>query len=135
MTAILHRSPYILPGILVPSISEEMKNDITPTMIVNIVSDYFGIMKVSLTYKARNQRLVYPRMIAMYLVRENTSLTLKEVVELFSPAIINHTSVIHAVATIKDQLDARLATNTKTKQDITNITRIIFNYIEAISNN
>ncbi len=132
MNVVLTRSPYVIPGLIIPSMSEETKKLIHPSMVMNIVADYFKLAKVSLTDKSRRQTIVYPRMIAMYLIRENTNLSLKEVVELFEPAIINHTSVIHSENVVKDQLS--LPHDNSTKQDIVNITKILFNYTEAINN-
>ncbi len=129
----LSRSPYVIVGILMPNISEGLKTHITPSMIMNIVSDYFNLMKISLTHKKREQTLVYPRMMAMYFIRENTRLSLKEIGKLFYPAVTHHTTVMHSISTIKDQLS--LPKENTTKQDVVNITKIIFNYIEAISNN
>lgn len=58
-----------LKDIIYPDKSRE----ITPTLIINIVSEHFGVKPEDITSKKRNSEFVLPRQIVMYLCRELTA--------------------------------------------------------------
>ncbi len=53
--------------------------EITPSYIVNIVSEHFGIRVEDILSKKRSADIVMPRQIAMYLIRELTDVSLNEI--------------------------------------------------------
>jgi len=54
--------------------------------------------------KSRKKELVYPRQVAMYFAKELTNLSLKSIGYHFGGR--DHSTVIHAVQTISDLMDA-----------------------------
>ena len=76
--------------------------------IINVVSRYFGISSEELLGKSRAKPYVYPRQIAMYLVRHHTSLSFPEIGRAFKR---DHTTVLSA--------DQRITKGLAEKQDAT----------------
>jgi chromosomal replication initiation ATPase DnaA len=71
--------------------------------IVGIVCGYFQTELKSLQSKSRQRHIVYPRQLCMYFLKSYTGLTQKIIGEMFGSR--DHTTVIHAVASITDLLD------------------------------
>ena len=46
--------------------------EITPTLIINVVAEHFGVKAEDITSKKRNSEFVQPRQVVMYLCRELT---------------------------------------------------------------
>lgn len=80
---------------------------ITPSIIKEIISEYFDIRIEELNAKKRNKSIVYPRQIAMYLCRELTDLSLPKIGEAFGR---DHTTIMHAHEKMNNeqQIDATL---------------------------
>lgn len=60
-------------------ISSDNKREVTPELILDIVSDHFGVSIADLKGGKRNAEIVFPRQIAMYLIRNMTETSLKAV--------------------------------------------------------
>jgi chromosomal replication initiator protein len=81
---------------------KEIYKAITPTSIVEKVADHFNILKDDLKKSKRSKNLVFPRQIAMYLLRELTELSLPEIGRVFGAK--HHTTVLYGCKKIKQDL-------------------------------
>lgn len=70
----------------------------SPEEIQKIVSKYFNIKVSDLKGKKKNNAVVVPRQIAMYLIRKTTSLSFPEIGDLFGGK--DHSTVIHSIKKI-----------------------------------
>ena len=77
---------------------------ITINHILDAVTRYYGVKVSELQGKKRNKSIVFPRQICMYLARRHTRYSLKEIGGYFGGR--DHTTVLHAVATITGQVGA-----------------------------
>ncbi|MBX9742110.1 MAG: chromosomal replication initiator protein DnaA [Chthoniobacterales bacterium] len=84
---------------------EQARKNITIEQIQKQVAEHFDIRLADMSSKRRQASIAYPRQVAMYLSREMTSATLKEIGEAFGGK--DHGTVIHAHKLIKN----RMATN------------------------
>lgn len=71
-------------------------------LVMDIVSNYYGVTVADLMSKRRSQDIVVPRQVAMYLCRSKTNMTLEEIGQAFGGK--NHATVIHAYDKIKGEL-------------------------------
>lgn len=85
---------------------EQARKKITIDQIQKQVAEHFDIRLADMSSKRRQASIAYPRQVAMYLSREMTSSTLKEIGEAFGGK--DHGTVIHAHKLIK----SRMATDT-----------------------
>ncbi len=79
--------------------------EITPTLIINVVAEHFGVKPEDITSKKRNSEFVQPRQVVMYLCRElleNTSLG--NIGKLLGKK--DHTTVIHGIRKITADMEA-----------------------------
>ncbi len=90
---------------------------VTSQLIINETVAYFGITVDELCGRSRNHALVTARQIAMYLCRELTELSLPKIGEAFGGK--DHSTVLHAVRKIREQLPER---------------RSIFNQVSELTN-
>lgn len=67
---------------------------ITPDMITQAVSDFYGISPADVKSSKRNREIALPRQIAMYLTRDMTDLSLPRIGDAFGGR--DHTTVMHA---------------------------------------
>ena len=66
---------------------------ITPERIVQLTAEQFGITVEAIKGKRRTNTIALPRQVAMYLVRQKTSLSLSDIGAWFKR---DHTTVLHA---------------------------------------
>ena len=83
--------------------------------VKNKVANYFNINVKELTGNSRKQEIVYPRSIAMYLLRTKYNVGLKKIGECFGNK--DHTTVAHAV----DKIEDYIKNDENVKQDVNNI--------------
>lgn len=76
--------------------------EVTPNLIVDVVSEHFNVSKEDITSKRRNSEYVLPRQIIMYLCRTMTTASLQNIAALLSKK--DHTTVIHGVEKIAELL-------------------------------
>ncbi|RKY39625.1 MAG: chromosomal replication initiator protein DnaA [Candidatus Omnitrophota bacterium] len=81
---------------------EEEKRNITPDMVQKVVANYFKISLDKLKSRDRSKNIVYPRQVAMFLMRELTNLSFKEIGSYFT--IKDHTTIIHAYNKIIEEV-------------------------------
>lgn len=84
-------------------ISPDEKREITADLIINTVSEHFGIRPEDIKGKKRNSEIVFPRQIAMYLCRELLGIPLKAIGTIMGKK--DHTTVIHACNTITADME------------------------------
>ena len=93
-----------------PGIREKianLKRIVSVNAITKAVTEYYGMDMAVLRTKGRKKTKVQARYILCYLLRKHTAMSLDEVAEYLSPAITDHTTVIHGVNEIKDQLSLK----------------------------
>ena len=83
-------------------INENSTVNLTAEYIIDVVCSHFNVDKDRLLSERRTKEISYPRQICMYLCSEYTSLTQQVIAEKLKRK--NHTTVNHAVKTIKDDL-------------------------------
>lgn len=84
--------------------------EVTPNLIIDVVSDHFNVAREDVTSKKRNSEYVLPRQIIMYLCRTMTGASLQNIAALLSKK--DHTTIIHGVDKIAEKL--------KTDEDLRN---------------
>ncbi len=93
-------------------ISPDSRREITPELIIDIVSDHFNIKPEDILSQKRNAEIVYPRQIAMYLCRQMTTYTVQALGKCFGNR--DHTTVIHG----SDKISKMVITDSSTKNII-----------------
>ena len=88
-----------LKDVIYPNKSKE----ITPSLIINVVSEHFGVKSEDITSKKRNSEFVLPRQIVMYLCRELTDTSYVNIGKLLGKK--DHTTIIHGVNKISAELE------------------------------
>lgn len=82
-------------------LSNSNKKKITPSLIKDVVGNYYNISIEDFNAKKRNKSIVLPRQIAMFLCRELTDLSLPRIGEEFGR---DHTTIMHAYEKISSDL-------------------------------
>lgn len=77
--------------------------EITPQLIINIVSEHFGVSPEDITSKKRNSEFVQPRQIVMYLCRTLTETSLQSISKILGKK--DHTTIIHGVNKITEEIN------------------------------
>ena len=76
--------------------------EITPQLIISVVSEHFGVKPEDITSKKRNSEFVQPRQVVMYLCRELTEYSLTNIGKLLGKK--DHTTIIYGVNKITEEL-------------------------------
>lgn len=76
--------------------------EITPSLIIEVVAEHFGVSPEDITSKKRNSEFVQPRQVVMYLCRELIDTSLNNIGKLLGKK--DHTTVIHGVNKIKEEM-------------------------------
>jgi len=96
------------------------KRSITPQRIVRAVADYYGVNIDQLRSSKRDRVIVVPRQIAMYLMREETDISLLRIgAELGGR---DHSTVLHAY----DKIARELAENDELRREIGAVREMIY---------
>lgn len=83
-------------------ISPDENREITPELIIEIVSEHFHLKPEDVVGNKRNSEIVFPRQIAMYLCREMTATPLKTIGNIMGKK--DHTTVIHGCKNITNEI-------------------------------
>lgn len=83
-------------------ISPFAKRKITPQLIINVVSEHYGITPDDIISKRRNSEFVQPRQVCMYLCRKLTDESLQSIGKALGKK--DHTTVIHGIDKITDEV-------------------------------
>ncbi len=76
--------------------------EITPTLIINIVADHFGVKPEDITSKRRNSEFVLPRQVVMYLCRTLIDISLENIATILNKK--DHTTVMHGCKRIENEI-------------------------------
>ena len=93
--------------------------EVTPSLIISVVAEHFGVNPEDITSKRRNSEFVQPRQVVMYLCRELTDTSFTNIGKLLGKK--DHTTIIHGV----NKIDSELKTNEELKNKIDIITKKI----------
>ena len=74
-------------------ISPNAQREVTPNLIIQVVSDHFGITPFDISSQKRTKEIVYPRQIVMYLCRNMTETPLQSIGRILGGR--DHTTIIH----------------------------------------
>ena len=85
-------------------ISSDNRREVTPELILDIVSEHFGVSIPDLKGNKRNAEIVFPRQIAMYLIRNMTETSLKAVGVILGGK--DHSTIKHGIEKIENELQA-----------------------------
>ncbi len=88
--------------ILKDLVSADNPSEVTPQRILEVVSDFYNINVEDITSKKRNQEIVRPRQVFMYLCREMTEVPLIGIAALLNKK--EHTTVSHGINKIEGLL-------------------------------
>lgn len=83
------------------TIAKDNRN-VTPDKILDIVSKYYKISKIDILGKSRRREIVLPRQISMWMIRNLTNLTYKEIGKLFKGK--DHSTVMASIEKIDEQI-------------------------------
>lgn len=100
-------------------ISPNVPRKITPDVIIEVVSNHYGVSPADIYSKKRNQEIVLPRQIVMYLCREMTDIPLSNIGKILGKR--DHTTIIHGCNRIMEELP----NNNSLQNDIETIRKII----------
>jgi chromosomal replication initiator protein len=81
----------------------DTEKEITADSIIDTIVNHFSIALADLKGKSRKKEMVFPRQVAMYLMKEFTDLPLKSIGYHFGGR--DHSTVIHAVQTISVSIE------------------------------
>ncbi|MCD8151485.1 MAG: chromosomal replication initiator protein DnaA [Clostridiales bacterium] len=85
-------------------ISPDKPKEITPHLIVEVVSEHFGITVDQIISKSRSRDIAKPRQIAMYLCKNMTDLPLDSIGQLLGGR--DHSTVIHGIKQVTDDISS-----------------------------
>ena len=83
-------------------IKENTNSAITPASIIDHVARYFNITVDQLLSNKKTNEIVFPRQMAMYIIRETTSLSLPEIGKEIGGK--NHTTVLYSIRKLEEAM-------------------------------
>ena len=96
------------------------KRQVTPERIAQAVSDYYGVGMDALQGQKREKSIVVPRQIAMYLMREETDVSLMRIgAELGGR---DHSTVLHAC----DKINREMQVNDEMRREVAAVRELIY---------
>ena len=105
----VEKAEEVLRDILLPN----EKREVTPELIIQTVAEHYGITMADIAGNKRNNEIVVPRQIAMYLCRKMTEASLKNIGNLLGKR--DHTTIINGHNKIEAELKS---TNASIKNNI-----------------
>ena len=79
------------------------KKDLQPEHIIKVVAEAFGVEIEQLSARGRSRKIVVPRQISMYLLREEAQLSLPQIGKMLGGR--DHTTVMYACDKVSDQIE------------------------------
>jgi chromosomal replication initiator protein len=96
------------------------KRQVTPERIAKVVSDYYGVGMDALKGQKREKSIVVPRQIAMFLMREETDVSLLRIgAELGGR---DHSTVLHAC----DKINREMQVNDEMRREVAAVRELIY---------
>ncbi len=80
-------------------IIEEKRKKITPEIIISGVENYFSLKENDLKGDSRSKKIAFPRQIAMYIFKYETSLSLKQIGDVLNK---DHTTIMYGIDKIEE---------------------------------
>ena len=110
-TKVMHYSKLTNKSITLEMAEEALKDIIypdspkmvTPQIIIQVVADHFGIKAEDITSKKRTAEIVIPRQVVMYLCRELTDISLKNIAKVLDKK--DHSTIINGITKIQDEIN------------------------------
>jgi chromosomal replication initiator protein len=84
-----------------------LKRIVSLDAITKAITMYYDIDIANIRTRGRNKTVVQARYIMCYLLRKHTGMSLDDIAQYLSPAITDHTTVMHGVEFIKGQLSLK----------------------------
>lgn len=84
-------------------ISPDTPMEITPSFIVKVVAEHFGVSQEDIISKKRNSEYVIPRQICMYMIREHTTTSLDNIAKMLNKK--DHTTILHGCKKIENEIE------------------------------
>ena len=84
-----------------------LKRIVSVDQISKVITDYYGMELDAIRAKVRTNRVVQARYVMCYMLRKHTDMSLVDVAKYLSPAITDHTTVLHGVRFVTGQLSAK----------------------------
>lgn len=100
-----------LKDVIYPDKTKEM----TPSLIIDVVAEHFGVHPEDIVSKKRNSEFVLPRQIVMYLCRFQMDMSLQSIAKILGKK--DHTTILHGINKIIDDM--------KNNEELTNKVEII----------
>lgn len=91
-------SPYVMPGV------KYVYSVTTPQYIVSRILDHFEMTLDQVRVKRRDRKYVTVRAVMAWHLYHKCKWSLQDVADYLRPAITDHTTVIHALRFVQDQL-------------------------------
>ncbi len=91
---------------------DEGSRKITTEKVIAVVAEHFSLSPADLSSIRKNKELTYPRQIAMYLARELTDSSLKQIGSALGGR--DHSTIIHG----RDKIEKDMQTESKVKSDV-----------------
>lgn len=85
-------------------ISPDKPREITPQLIIEVVSEHFGITVDQIMSKTRTSNVAKPRQIAMYLCKNMTDHPLNSIGQLLGKR--DHTTIMHGIKKVTDEMSS-----------------------------
>jgi chromosomal replication initiator protein len=96
------------------------KRQVTPERIAKAVSEYYGVGMDALQGQKREKSIVVPRQIAMYLIREETDVSLLRIGAEFGGR--DHSTVLHAC----DKINREMQVNDEMRREVAAVRELIY---------
>ncbi len=106
--------------ILGKTVRERPRKNVNMNQILNAVCTYYSIKSSEIKGKRRNKELVFPRQIAMYLIKEMTNTPFMSIGDFLGGR--DHTTVMHGVEKIENEIGIKM----KLRQDINNVKQLVY---------
>lgn len=85
-------------------ISPAANRKVTPELISDVVSRYYGVVVADLSSNRKNKEIAYPRQVAMYLCREVLDISYEQIGQVFGGR--HYSTVMHNCDKIRAEIDA-----------------------------
>jgi len=120
--SLLHEEPITISlamNALKQAVSEENKEVMTTTNIINTVCSFYSVSKNDLLGKKRNKELVEPRQICIYLITELMNVPLMTIGQAMGGR--DHTTIMHA----RDKIAELIQTNPRIATEVGDLKNLI----------
>jgi chromosomal replication initiator protein len=74
------------------------EHSVSPNEIIKTIAQHYGLKSADLRARTKRGPIVFPRQVAMYVLKETTDLSLPEIGRLFSDK--HHTTALHSIRKI-----------------------------------